>query len=185
VRNRIDAQQLRRGMTVYSGEGQALGTIERTAGDSITVNGQQYAFSSVERVEGDLVYLTRQVGADTNRAGAGARGAEGGGEIRVPVREERLDVSKREVELGQVEVRRHVEQEPQSVDVQLQRDEVHVERRDTADRPATEADLAGAFKDQARGTRGLHRRPQAMRAPGRTSPRRTLRHRHPEEGPTY
>ena len=152
MRNRIDATQVRRGMQVYSGEGQPLGAVEATDADSLTVKGQQYDFTSVERVEGDRVYLTRQVGASTERGGpagaaAGGERLEAEGEVRVPVREERLEVEKRPVELGAVEVRKTVESEQQTVPVELEREEVHVEQRDVADRPATEADLSGAFQE--------------------------------------
>jgi uncharacterized protein (TIGR02271 family) len=137
-------------MQVYSGEGQELGTIESVDSDSITVNGQQYEFSSIERLEGKRVYLTRQVGASTER---GMRGAAGGeqvaaqGEVRVPVREERLEVEKRPVELGQVEVQKRVEQEQKSVPVELTREEVHVEQRDVEHRPASEAELKDSFQE--------------------------------------
>ena len=56
-------------------------------------------------------------------------------EIRVPVAEERLNVGKREVELGEVEVRKTVETEEQTVPVTLTRDEVNVREVDTTDRP--------------------------------------------------
>ncbi len=106
--------------------------------------------SSVERLEGDRVYLTRQVGAsvDTGRAGAGrgqAQTAEG--DVRVAVHEERLDVAKRPVELGEVQVHKEVVSEQQTVPVELAREEAHVQQRDVAARPATEADLAGAFQE--------------------------------------
>jgi uncharacterized protein (TIGR02271 family) len=149
VRNTIDPKQLRRGMQVQSGEGQTLGAIEAMDADSITVRGQQYELSSIERIEGDRVYLTRQVGASTERgamAGTGERIAPEG-EVRVPVREERLEVEKRQVERGEVRVNKTVVSEQQTVPVELTREEVHVEQRDVAARPATEADRAGAFQE--------------------------------------
>jgi len=74
-------------------------------------------------------------GADRTRRTADS------GEVRVPVAEEQLRVGKREVELGEVEVRKTVTTEEQSVPVELRREEVHVEQVDTADRPATGQDL--------------------------------------------
>jgi uncharacterized protein (TIGR02271 family) len=156
--NRIDRARLRAGMQVQSGEGQTLGAIEALDADSITVKGQQYELSSIERIEGDRVYLTRQVGASTDRGRAAAGTAmptgtardqvvEAEGQVRVPVREERLEVEKRPAELGAVEVRKTVTSEQQTVPVELTREEVHVEQRDVADRPATEADLSGAFEE--------------------------------------
>ena len=62
------------------------------------------------------------------------------GEIRVPVAEERLEVSKREAELGEVEVRKTVVQEQVSVPVELAHEEVHVQERDIADRPVQAGD---------------------------------------------
>jgi uncharacterized protein (TIGR02271 family) len=153
VRNRIDRTQLHEGMQVYSGEGQQLGTIEATDADSLTVKGQQYEFTSIERVEGDRVYLTRQVGASTERGGAGGgaaageRVAEAAGEVRVPVREERLEVEKREGELGEVQVRRRIEQEEQTVPVELEREEIHVRQEAVPERPVAEGELPGAFQE--------------------------------------
>jgi uncharacterized protein (TIGR02271 family) len=63
------------------------------------------------------------------------------GEVRVPVAEEQLRVGKREVELGEVEVRKTVTSEEQSVPVELRREDVHVEQVDTPDRPASGQDL--------------------------------------------
>ena len=150
MRNMIDPKQLRRGMQVQSGEGQTLGVIEHTDADSITVKGQQYELSSIERVEGDRVYLTRQVGASTDR-GATARGRDEAvaaeGDVRVQVHEERLEVDTRERQTGEVRVNKTVVSEQQTVPVELMREEVHVEQVDVADRPATEADLRGAFQE--------------------------------------
>ena len=57
------------------------------------------------------------------------------GEIRVPVAEERLNVGKREAELGEVQVRKTVTEEQQTVPVTLEREEVRVQERDVRDRP--------------------------------------------------
>jgi len=148
----ITTSQLREGMQVYSGEGQPLGAIERVDRDFITVRGQQYQLSSIERAEGDRVHLTRQV-AGTAGSGRGERVGvaqdiqEAQGEVRVPEMEERLHVEKRQADMGEVRVQRHVTEERQTVPVELMREQVHVEERDTKDRPATEADLRGAFQE--------------------------------------
>jgi uncharacterized protein (TIGR02271 family) len=153
----INRDRLREGMQVYSGEGQKLGPIERIDADSLTVKGQQYQLDSIERFEGDRVFLIRQVGASPDRArsaadAAGTAGAARGqvveaeGQVRVPVREERLEVEKRPTELGAVQVRKTVEAEQQTVPVELEREEVRV-RREDADRPAREGELAGAFEE--------------------------------------
>jgi uncharacterized protein (TIGR02271 family) len=69
----------------------------------------------------------------SSATGATARGEER--EIRVPVVEEQLQVGKREVDLGEVEIRRRVVEEQQSVPVTLRREEVEVHEVDTPDRP--------------------------------------------------
>ncbi len=56
-------------------------------------------------------------------------------EVRVPVVEEQLEVGKREVDLGEVEIRRRVVEEEQSVPVTLRREEVTVRQVDTPNRP--------------------------------------------------
>ena len=68
-------------------------------------------------------------------------GQQEAGAVRIPVAEERLQVETREAELGQVQVRKSVVEERVEVPVDLQREEVRVERRDVGDRPATDADL--------------------------------------------
>jgi uncharacterized protein (TIGR02271 family) len=149
VTTNFDTKRLRKGMQVLSGEGRSLGTIEATDADSITVNGQQYEFTSIERLEGDRVFLTRQVGATTDSGTVRGRDTiqQAEGSIRVPVREERIEVEKSQAELGEVQVRKTVTSEQQTVPVELMREEVHVEERDVADRPATEGDLKGAFEE--------------------------------------
>ena len=56
-------------------------------------------------------------------------------ELAVPVAEERLQVEKRQAELGAVELHKRVVEEQVSVPVELSREEVRVYRHDVADRP--------------------------------------------------
>ena len=75
-------------------------------------------------------------------------------EIRVPVVEEQLQVGKREVDLGEVEIRRRVIEEEQSVPVTLRREEVTVQEVDTPDRPlraGEEAFREGTIRVAVRG----------------------------------
>jgi uncharacterized protein (TIGR02271 family) len=62
------------------------------------------------------------------------------GTIRVPVAEERLHVETRQAELGEVQLRKTVEQEQVAVPVELAREEVRVDRRDVDDRPVQAGD---------------------------------------------
>ena len=70
----------------------------------------------------------------------GSQGQATEGEIRVPVAEERLNVETRQAELGEVQLRKTVEQEQVSVPVELEREEVRVDQRDVGDRPIQAGD---------------------------------------------
>ena len=63
-----------------------------------------------------------------------------GGELRVPVAEERLSVDKRQAELGEVRLHKTVVEEQQTIPVDLMREEVTVQQRDIDDRPAQAGD---------------------------------------------
>jgi uncharacterized protein (TIGR02271 family) len=67
------------------------------------------------------------------------------GKMVLPVVEEQVDVSKREVEKGRVHVYTEVTERPVSTDVSLRQENVTVERR-PADRPVSSADAA--FREQ-------------------------------------
>ncbi|HXI15098.1 MAG TPA: YsnF/AvaK domain-containing protein [Chloroflexota bacterium] len=77
--------------------------------------------------------------------GASTTMKAGDGTIRVPEMEERLNVEKREVQQGEVQIRKTVEEHTETVPVELKREEVHVERRDVAERPMKPGE--GAFEE--------------------------------------
>ena len=81
-----------------------------------------------------------------------------GDELRVPVAEERLTVDKRQAELGEVQLRKTVVEEQQTIPVELRREEVRVEQRDLADRPARAGDdlfQGGTVRVPVRGEEAL------------------------------
>jgi uncharacterized protein (TIGR02271 family) len=146
-------------MPVNSADGGELGTVEAVRDDGVIVRGQHVAASAVDRVQDGRVYL-RGVGAgafqrhdhasDEQRAGVAgvaAETVEAKGEIRVPEIEERLRVEKRPVDLGEVRIGKTVEVEQQTVPVDLQREDVHVEEVKVDERPAGRADTATAFRE--------------------------------------
>lgn len=76
----------------------------------------------------------RQVGGTTTRAqGEYIEGQDR--EVRVPVVEEQLQVGKREVELGEIEIRKRVVEETRMVPVTVRREEVNVEQLRSPERP--------------------------------------------------
>jgi uncharacterized protein (TIGR02271 family) len=127
-------------MQVYGADNQLLGTVERIHGDGFHVAGQHYPLDVIARVAKNVVYV-RSAGMTEGVAASGtARTATTDtnrteGEIRVPVAEERLTVGKREVDLGEVDIRKTVTEEEQTASVTLRRDEVNVREVDTEDRP--------------------------------------------------
>jgi len=83
-------------------------------------------------------------GAGTSMTGTTQRTEDG--KMVLPVVEEQVDVSKREVEKGKVHVYTEVTEKPVSTDVSLRQENVTVERR-PADRPVSPNDAA--FRDQS------------------------------------
>ena len=81
-------------------------------------------------------------------------------EVRIPVVEEDISISKREVERGHVRIYSRVTEHPVEEAVRLREERVTVERR-PVDRPATDADFAAAD-----GTAG-HRDDRDRRRAGR------------------
>src|SRR6478735_4508186 len=128
--------QVQEGMTVYGADDAVLGRVERVHSDGFDVAGFHYDRDSVVRVEHNRVYV-RGVGVRETAGATGAAAlAEGEDrEIRVPVVEEQLQVGKREVDLGEVEIRRRVVEEEKMVPVTLRREEVTVRQVDTPNRP--------------------------------------------------
>jgi uncharacterized protein (TIGR02271 family) len=145
-------KKLKKGMDVYAADKQRIGTIDTVDDNGIRVEGRYIDHNSIARIERNNVYLSGTSNQYAQGAGTVSpdrdrmdiREAEG--EVRIPEVEERLEVEKRDVTLGEVGVRRTVTEERQSVPVELTREEVHVERRDVADRPVAPGEAADAFE---------------------------------------
>jgi len=135
--------KLRQGLRIFGDGDRDYGTVERYDDQYVYVGGRRVPYDAFERMDKDRLYVG-QAGARhfTQDAAVATEG-----EIRVPVVEERLQVGKQAVELGQVEVRKTVETEQVSVPVELSHDEVHVERVNVADRPVAAGEVADAFKE--------------------------------------
>lgn len=142
--------RVQQGMLVFGSDNQQIGTIEAAQGTSIRVRGQQIPLSAIARVDAqqNRVFLSGTGAQYLAQAGAQAgttRGQQTEGSISVPIVEERLDVEKRQVGMGEVEVRKTVVQEQQTVPVDLTREEVHVDQHTTAERPLTGEEAKTAF----------------------------------------
>lgn len=89
-------------------------------------------------------YLTNTANM-TNTKNMNAQNLDKGGEITIPVVEEKMNVSKKEVEQGGVRVHKYVKERPVEADVTLRQEQVRVDRR-PVDRPAT-AGIGDTFKE--------------------------------------
>lgn len=78
--------------------------------------------------------------ADASASTAGTWEGRGTDEVAIPVHKEELDVTKREVQAGEVRIHKDVVEEVKTVSVPVRRERVSVERRDiNPDRPAMNA----------------------------------------------
>jgi len=140
--------KLRRGMHVYGSDDRSIGTVDRWDDHNVYVSGRPYKRSMFDRFDNDRLYFSNEgYRSYQSMAGSELGDAVGGGEIHVPVREERLDVEKRQGEMGSVDVRKDVITEQVNIPVTLRHEEVTVERVDVADRPIAVGDAADAFKE--------------------------------------
>ncbi len=149
----VDRSTIRRGMAVYSADGEKLGKVASCDATSFTIEKgfffpKDYLanYDQVAGVTGDDIRLattkdsfeTGERGGErvgTTAASAGTR--SGTEEVRVPVAEEELDVVKRDREAGEVRVRKDVVTETKHIDVPVTREEVHVERAPVSERRDT------------------------------------------------
>jgi uncharacterized protein (TIGR02271 family) len=143
---------IQEGMQVYGAGDQMLGRVEKIHGNGFHVAGQHIGRDQILRVEHNRIYL--QGGGTMTGQTAGMATGSTQDEIRVPVVEEQLQVGKREVELGEVEIRRRVVEEQQSVPVTLRQEEVTIEQVGTPVRPlraGEEAFQEGTIRVPVRG----------------------------------
>lgn len=130
---------IRRGMTVYTVDNQSLGTVDDVTDTYFLAGGQQYPLNGGYRVEDKAVYLTG------GRDYAGAN--QNANKMRVPVREEQLNVGKRQAEMGEVQIHKTVSQEQVNVPVELRREEVNVQQVDVNNRPLAAGEYDTAFQE--------------------------------------
>jgi uncharacterized protein (TIGR02271 family) len=141
--------KLRRGMHVHGTDNRSVGTIDRWDDDNVYVSGKPYKRSMFDRFDNDRLYFSNEGYRSFQSMGARQTGdALSDNDLRVPVREERLDVEKRQGQRGEVEIRKTVETEQVNVPVQLRHEEVNVNRVDVPDRPVAVGDVAEAFKSE-------------------------------------
>jgi len=140
------AREIYEGMTVRGPDGDKLGKIKEI-GEGYFVyekgllNKERHRVAFGELIDvrdGDAIVPVAATGAAAPAAGreaaaggraAAARGSEAEvGEVRVPLKEERIETGKRMREAGRLQVTKHVETEQRHFTVPVRHEEVHVER---------------------------------------------------------
>jgi uncharacterized protein (TIGR02271 family) len=135
--------KLRQGLRIFGADNREYGTIDRYDDQYAYVGQRRIPISAFERMDKDRLYLGshgRQYFESGDRLGES-------GEIRVPIHEERLEVERRQGEIGSVDIHKTVEAERVDVPVELRHEEVTVDRVDVRDRPVAPGEVAAAFEE--------------------------------------
>jgi len=135
--------KLRKGLHIFGHDNRDYGTIDRYDDQYAYVGERRIPVSAFERMDNDRLYL----GAEGHKYFGATEQFGETGEIRVPVVEERLDVQKRQGEMGSVDIRKTVDTEQVNVPVELRHEEVTVDRVDVPDRPVAAGDMSNAFEE--------------------------------------
>jgi uncharacterized protein (TIGR02271 family) len=117
---------LRPGMRLIGPDNHDYGAVERYDDESVYANGRRIPFGAIERLDHDRLYLdTAGVYSliENDSAGIGTDG-----QVRIPVTEERLEVGKRQIDLGEIRVHKTVEEVEEVRRGPLNREEVEIER---------------------------------------------------------
>lgn len=126
---------IEQGMPVYGADGDLLGPVEAVHTAGIAVRGHTVPAAAITRVDADGVHLLLARAAfataqEPSAVGAVADRATHGDQLVIPVVEERLVVGTREVDLGEIMIRKRVVVEERLVPVTLRREEVEIVRRE-------------------------------------------------------
>jgi len=135
--------KLRKGLHIFGPDNRDYGTIDRYDDQFAYVGERRIPVSAFERMDKDRLYLSTQ---GQQYFGTADQIGETG-EIRVPVVEERLNVEKRQGQMGEIGIHKTVDTEQVNVPVELRREEVTVNEVDVPDRPVAAGDLANAFEE--------------------------------------
>lgn len=137
----LDISKIHQGMEVYDGNRQMLGKVEKISGQNLIVKGQSIPLSAFSSMEQNKLYIEQGATAATTGA------LQDGEALKVAVHEEQLNVGKRQVDLGEVQVHKTVTQEQVNVPIELRQEEVHVEQVKVTNRPLVAGELENAFQE--------------------------------------
>jgi len=144
-KERMDLKgKLRKGLHIFGSDNRDYGTIDRYDDQYAYVGERRIPVSAFERMDKNRLYL----GAQGQRYFSDSTDTwDDPKQIRVPIHEERLEVEKRQGELGSVDIHKTVESEQVNVPVELRHEEVNVDRVDVPDRPVAAGEMENAFEE--------------------------------------
>lgn len=134
---------LRNGMRVVGPDNREYGTLERYDDAAAYVQGRRVPFAAIGHLEQDRLYIdtpelwglsyadVTSASPDTEHNGDGTgegRGADLGGEARLPLLEEQVQIGTRVVDLGEIRVHKTVEEREEVRRGPLAREDVQIER---------------------------------------------------------
>ncbi|MFL5272004.1 MAG: YsnF/AvaK domain-containing protein [Anaeromyxobacteraceae bacterium] len=151
------------GMIVYSSDGEKLGKVLQCEAETFIIEKGFFfpkdyiaRYQDISDVRGDEIHLSSAKSAYTGdrdlREGStlGAATAHTGGEdVRVPLAEEELDVTKRDRQTGEVRLNKEVVTEHKRIDVPVMKERVTVEHVEATDRNARPGDASFEQKSVA------------------------------------
>lgn len=126
------------GMPVYDASGEPLGAVEALGAGSFQVAGRTISHAAIAQVANGAVqlllsraaFLAHQAAATgTHDADETARTDEAG-RIVIPIVEERIQIGTRQIDLGEIEIRKRVVEETRMMPVTIRREIVEIVRRD-------------------------------------------------------
>ncbi len=144
----FEISNARKGMQVFGPDGQPLGTVEEISGNEIIIGGKRYGSNSFSRHDQRGLHMHQTTGS-------GGQQGQGGfnqthvqtGETKIPVAEEKLNVEKRQGQVGEVQLHKTVVEEQKNIPVELHREQVDVQTHDTTDRPLRPGEQTAAFQE--------------------------------------
>jgi len=129
----VDLTMIEPGMVVYGADGEVLGPVEAVQAASIHVLRHMVPAAAITRVDATGVHLmlARAAFATAQAPVLNADAATTHGErMVIPVVEERLTVGTRDIDVGEVVIRKRVIEEERLVPVTYRREEVEIIRRE-------------------------------------------------------
>ena len=143
----LDRTMIQTGWDVYASDGEHIGTVDEVGDDYVLVQkglifprDLYIPITSITRTEDNSLWLD-VAKSDVDTRDWNEPPVMGRDTHRIQVHEEELDAQKTARKAGEVEVRKNVIEQEQSIDVPVTREDVVV-RRKAVDRPATDAEAS-------------------------------------------